>query len=281
MDRPQGSDPVPAGLEWDLWLGPAPTRPFKRGVYLPFSWRGWQDFGTGALGDMACHTVNMPFRALELGYPTTIEAESGGMNTETYPLSSKIRFQFPARTGQSGSSLPAVTLWWYEGGKPKPDEPRRHDGSNKPPRDLLVDVEAARGEVPGAGCLIVGDKGKIFAPDDYGTQFFVKLSGEEKFTFFKKHPAVDGIAQTIPRNPFEGDADFRQHAEWLAAIKDGKPERCYSRFDIAASLTEIMLLGCVALRAGRKLEWDGPGMRATNAPEAARFIRRENRQGWA
>ena len=98
MDRPVGSDPVPATLDWNRWLGPAPERPFKKGVYHAFNWRGWQDFGTGALGDMACHTVNMPFRALRLGYPTEIEAEAmGGMNKETYPIGSKIRFQFPAR----------------------------------------------------------------------------------------------------------------------------------------------------------------------------------------
>ena len=106
---------MPATLDWDLWLGPAPLRPFKAGSYNPFVWRGWQDFGTGALGDMACHTVNMPFRALKLGYPTHIEAESTGINRETYPKSSRIRFQFPAREG-----LPPLTFWWYDG---RPDQP--------------------------------------------------------------------------------------------------------------------------------------------------------------
>jgi Oxidoreductase family, NAD-binding Rossmann fold/Oxidoreductase family, C-terminal alpha/beta domain len=301
MDRPEGSDPVPAGLDWDLWLGPAPARPFKNGIYHPFNWRGWQDFGTGALGDMACHTVNMPFRALKLGYPIEIEAECAGMNKETYPLASKIRFQFPARGGvlkptgrkgaelltpTSGSStdagaLPPVTLWWYDGGKPSSAKPNRyHDGSNKPSPEITADVEAARGEVPGSGCLIIGDKGKIFSPDDYGTQFFVKLNEDEKFLFFKKHPALEGIPETLPRNPFTGDADFRHHQEWIAAIKENKPEMCYSRFEIAANLTEIMLLGCVALRVGKRLEWDGPAMRAKNAPEAAQFIKRTNRAGW-
>ena len=279
IGRPTRVDPVPVALYWDLWLGPAPARPFKKGVYHPFNWRGWLDFGTGALGDMACHTVNMPFRGLKLGYPTVIEAESSGMNGETYPLSSKIRFEFPAR----GDGMPPLTLWWYDGGKPDPtpEEPHHHDGSNKPPRDITADIEPLQGEVPKSGCLILGDKGKIFSPDDYGVQFFVKLNDESKFTFYKKYPAIESIPETLPRNPFEGDMDKRHHLEWIAAIKENKPELCYSRFDIAANLTEIMLLGCVALRVGRKIEWDGPAMRATNAPEAAQFVKRTNRKGWS
>jgi hypothetical protein len=288
--RPEGQDPVPADLDWNLWIGPAQMRPFKKDVYHPFNWRGWLDFGTGALGDMACHTVNMPFRALHLGYPSEIEAQSSGMNGETYPLASTIRFEFPERqpetSGTKGAahllhpsgSIASTTLWWYDGGKPRPNDPYRHDSSNKPPKDVTADVEAFRGEVPGSGCLIIGEKGKIFSPDDYGTEFFIKLNDEPKFTFYKNHPAAKLVPQTIPRNPsHNGDG---QHQEWIAAIKAGKPEMCYSRFDIAARLTEIMLLGCVALRVGKKIEWDGPNMRAKNAPEAARFIKRDNRTGW-
>ena len=296
MGRPAGEDPVPANLDWDLWLGPAPFRPFKleqeertstdtqgkakskgkprRGVYHPFNWRGWQDFGTGALGDMACHTVNMPFRALKLGYPVEVEAESSGINKETYPLKSKIRFEFPAREGQ-----PPVTLWWFDGGNPKADSPYRHDGSNKPPKEVTGDVQELLDKVPGSGCLLIGDKGTVFSPDDYGTQFFVKLKDEKEFVDSKAHEGVKAIPQVIPRNAFEGSsADIRHHLEWIAACKGGKPG--YSNFDVAAYLTEIILLGCVALRAGKKLEWDGPKMVATNAPEAARFLRREPRKGW-
>lgn len=291
LNRSGGSDPVPDGLDWDLWIGPAPMRPFKlnkggkqasireRAVYHPRNWRGWQDFGTGALGDMACHTVNMPFRALELGNPTEIEAESLlPMNAESYPLGAKIRFQFPSR-GKAGHLAP-VKLWWYDGGKPQPTNPYLHDGSNKPPRELLAEVEAFRGEIPPSGCLMIGDKGTAFSPDDYGSQFFVKLAGETKYTFHEKHPAVGAIPQTVPRNPFKGDADLRHHLEWIAAIKDNKPGQCYSRFDIGGVLTEIMMLGCVALRVGKKLEWDDPAMRVTNVPEAAPFIQRAHRPGW-
>lgn len=295
MGRPEGSDPVPTTLDWNIWIGPAPFRPYKSGVYEPFNWRGWQDFGTGALGDMACHTVNMPFRGLHLGYPSGIEAEAiGGMNTESYPIGSKIRFQFPAREAEVPAArkglfhrrdrlrFDPVALWWYDGGKPSADPNLRggHDGSNKPPGELTADVAELLGEIPGSGCLLIGEHGKLFSPDDYGEQFFVKLDGEQKYTHYKKHPEVAKIPQVIPRNEFKGDNDQRQHLEWIAAIKAGKPEMCYSRFAISAELTEIMLLGCVALRAGKKIEWDGPKMTAINCPEAAPFIHRVNREGW-
>jgi predicted dehydrogenase len=268
-------------------------RPFKSGVYHPFNWRGWQDFGTGALGDMACHTVNMPFRALHLGYPTEIEAEAfGTMNTETYPIGSKIRFEFPARRSKITAAHKTffhrhdtleqapVTLNWYDGGRPDPKSDHGHDHSNKPPHELLADIEAFRGEVPNSACLLIGSKGQIFSPDDYGEEFFVKLNDDVKFVHYKKHPAALAIPQSIPRNAFKGNSDERHHLEWLDAVKQGKPELCYSRFEVAAQLTEIMLLGCVALRTGRKIEWDGPNMRALNAPEAASFIQRANRGDW-
>ncbi len=297
IDRPEGSDPVPDTLNWDIWLGPAPVRPYKKGVYNPFNLRGWLDFGTGALGDMACHTVNMPFRALNLNYPTEIEATPFGvMNKETYPIGSKIRFEFPARK----TSIPAAhksffhhhdtleqsatTLWWYDGGQPLPDNPSKHDGSNKPPQELTADIIAFQGEMPGSGCLLVGDHGQIFSPDDYGQEFYIKLNADKKFVHYKKHPAVAAIPLSIPRNPFfalhKGDADLAHHLEWINAIKNNKPQDCYSRFDVAAKLVEIMLLGCVSLRAGKKIEWDGPGLMATNAPEAAQFVKRQNRDGW-
>jgi len=287
MDRPPGEDPVPAHLDWDLWLGPAPWRPYKgewpedvrinrrRGgqVYQPFTWRGWQDFGTGALGDMACHTANMPFRALKLGYPTQVEAWSSGMNKESYPLKSKIRFQFPERAG-----LVPATFWWYDGGDPKPDNPFAHDGNNKPPKEVVADVETMMGSVPGAGCILIGDKGKLFSPDDYGGRFYLRLNNEKELTDGKNHEAVKAIARKIEFNAFEGNGGQRHHLEWIAACKGGKP--AYSNFDIAAYLTEIILLGCVALRVGKPLEWDGPNMRATNAPEAAQFVKRQYRKGW-
>jgi hypothetical protein len=279
MDRPAGQDPVPKGLNWDLWLGTAQLRPYN-GAYAPFKWRGWQDFGTGALGDMACHTANMPFRAISLGYPTEIEAATSGINKETYPLKSKIRFEFPARKGANGQDLVPATFWWYDGGNPKPNNPYDHDGNNKPPKDIVADVEEMMGQVPGSGCILVGDKGKIFSPDDYGAKFFLRLKDEKELTDSRNHEAVKAIPQSIPRSEFqnENNSDARQHLEWIAGCKGGRVP--YSNFDIAAYLTEIILLGCVAMRVGKKLEWDGPNMKAKNAPEAAQFVKRNYRKGW-
>ena len=276
MDRPAGSDPVPENLDWDLWIGPAPMRPYKGNkTYHDFAWRGWQDFGTGALGDMACHTSNMPFRALKLGYPTEIEAETSPINKESYPLKSKIRFEFPAREG-----LVPAQFWWYDGGNPRPNSPYTHDGNNKPPKELTSEVEEMLGKVPGSGCLLVGDKGKLFSPDDYGAHFFIKLNDEKEYVDSGKHEAIKDIAQTIPRNTLDSDTDKRHHLEWIEAIKAGKPESCYSAFDIAAYLTEIILLGDVAMRAGQKLVWDGPNMKAKNTASAEQFVRRRFREGW-
>ncbi|HEY3629128.1 MAG TPA: Gfo/Idh/MocA family oxidoreductase [Terracidiphilus sp.] len=305
MDRPLGEDPVPSTLDWDIWIGPAPMRPYKGsnnpddqdGIYEPFNWRGWQDFGTGALGDMACHTVNMPFRALNLDYPTEIEAMPfGQMNKESYPIGSKIRFDFPQRKGRIPVEHPhlfhhyrkiehdAVTLWWHDGGRPDPTARGGHDLSNKPPVELTADIVALLGEVPDSGCLLIGNGGTVFSPDDYGASFFVKLKGEQKFLHYTKHPAMAQYPERIPRNHYgkKGGGNVFAHAqEWLVAVKENKPEICYSRFEIAARLTEIMLLGCVSMRTGQKIEWDGPKMVARNCPQAAPFIRRQDRSGWA
>ena len=301
MDRPVGESPIPDTLDWDRWLGPAPLRPYKSsadpkdkyGMYNPFVWRGWQDFGTGALGDMACHTVNMPFRALNLGYPTEIEATPlGQMNRESYPVGSRIRFQFPQRKTSIAVDHPhlfhhhrtieqdALTLWWYDGGQPDPAAPGGHDLSNKPPIELTADIVALRGEVPASGCLVIGDGGSVFSPDDYGASFFVKLKDDKKYIHYLKHPALAQFAERIPRNRYGQDGKPNHALEWLAAVKESKPELCYSRFEIASRLTEIMLLGCVALRVGQKIEWDGPKMVAVNCPQAGPFIKRENRAGW-
>lgn len=133
-------------------------------------------------------------------------------------------------------------------------------------------------EVPVSGCLLIGDKGQLFSPDDYGTRFFLKLNDEKEFTGGNSHGAVKTVPIALPRNPHEGGADQKQHLEWIAACKGGPIP--FSNFDIAAYLTEIILLGCVALRTGKRLDWDGPNMLATNAPEAARFVKREYREGW-
>jgi predicted dehydrogenase len=146
---PQGGSrpadaPTPASLHWDLWLGVAPARPYGEG-YHPFAWRGWWDFGTGALGDMACHTVNMPFMALDLRNPTSVQAETSGHNKDSFPKWSIIRFEFPAT-----KTRPALTLTWYDGGK-------------RPSPDLLDGNNPAE-----SGSLIIGEKGLFYTPGDYG-----------------------------------------------------------------------------------------------------------------
>lgn len=263
IDRPKGSDPVPSSLDWDVWLGPAAYRPYKKGVYHTFKWRGWYDFGTGALGDMACHTVNMPFRALKLGYPTVIENEiTSRMYPETYPLTSRIRYEFPEREG-----LPPLKFWWYDG------NPKGSIAPLRPPADVTREIVGMMGRLPGSGALIVGDKGKLFSPDDYGARFYVVMNGDEDYVDGNKHPACKDVPVTIPRSP-------GHVVEWFNMMKNGTP--AYSNFDIAAYLAEVILLGCVALRVGEghRIEWDGPNMRSTNNRAADRFVKRNNRPGW-
>jgi hypothetical protein len=264
LERPEGEDPVPSTVDWDLWLGPAAYRPFKKGVYHGFNWRGWYDFGTGALGDMACHTVNMPFRALKLGYPNVVECEMASrIYSETFPKTSRIRFEFPEREG-----LPPLKFWWYDGNPGDAFKPIRPDPS------VTQEIVALTGKLPGSGALIIGEKGKVFSPDDYGARFYALLKGEEEYVTGDKHEACKAVEQTIPRSP-------GHMQEWFRMMKEGTP--AFSNFDIAAYLTEIILLGCIALRVGEgcRMEWDGPHMQSTNLAEAAKFVSRNNRSGWA
>jgi predicted dehydrogenase len=273
IDRPRGEDPVPDTLNWDLWLGPAQNRPFKSGVYHGFSWRGWFDFGTGALGDMACHTVNMPFRALKLGFPNVVEYELGSrFYPETFPMTSRIRFEFPEREG-----LPPLKFWWYDGNPDARSGIHRGDFIQplRPHAGVTKEIVTMRDGLPGSGCLVIGDKGKVFSPDDYGSQFYILVGNEKEFKSGNSHEACKEVPQTIPRSPGHDQ-------EWFNAIKEGKPELAYSNFDVAAYLAEVILLGCVALRVGegRKMQWDGPNMKSPNIAEAEQFVKRQNRAGW-
>jgi len=263
--RPEGEDAVPDTLDWDVWLGPAQKRPYKKGVYHTFNWRGWFDFGTGALGDMACHTVNMPFRALKLGYPNVVECELASRTyPETFPKTSRIRFEFPER-----EDFPALKFWWYDG------NPTDRSGLRplRPDAKSIREVISTYDALPESGALIIGDKGKLFSPDDYGTKFFLAMKGDAEFTAGDQHDACKEIPQTIPRS-------IGHMKEWFLMMKDGTP--AYSNFEIAGYLAEVILLGCVALRVGEgnRMEWDGPNMRSPNVSEASRFVKRENRAGW-
>jgi hypothetical protein len=271
LERPAGSDPVPANLDWNQWLGPAAERPYKGNrTYHDFNWRGWYDFGTGALGDMACHTVNMPFRALKLGYPNVVECEvASRIYAETFPKTSRIRFEFPEREG-----LPKLKFWWYDGNPGYDVIPLR------PEAKRIAEIVAKYDDLPISGALIIGEKGKLFSPDDYGAKFFVSMKDKDSFKEYipgEQDAACKAVEQTLPRI----SAGTKSHMnEWFTMMKGGAP--AYSNFDIAAYLTEIILLGCIALRVGvgRRMEWDGPNMRSPNIAEAANFVKRNNRAGW-
>lgn len=248
-DRPPGGDPVPSHLDWDLWLGPAPWRPYKEKypevepkgrrpfVYHPFCWRGWYDFGTGALGDMGCHFINAPMWALRLGPPRSVEVvDCAELKTESFPAWSIIRWDFPAR-----GNLPPVKLFWYDGGKRPPKPPEMED------RELADN-----------GTLWIGDKGKIYAG---------RLLPESRMKEYVPPPP------TLPRVP-NGD----HYKDWLIACKGGRP--ACSNFDFAGPLTELVLLGNIALRLRRRIEWDARRLRVPGCPEADALIRRTYRKGW-
>jgi predicted dehydrogenase len=253
MKRPEGTAEIPAHVHWDLFLGSAPERPYAGG-YHPFSWRGWWDFGTGALGDMACHTANMAFMALKLKYPTTISAEAGDVNPETCPSWARVVYEFPAR-----GSMPPLKFYWYEGKK---------DGKKVlPPEELTKGLKLSD-----SGSMLVGSKAILFSPNDYGEQYtFEGKDSQDLIAEAKKVP------ESLPRN---GKGDDGMKAEWVKAIQSGKPETALSNFDYAGIFAETVLLGNVAIRAGKKLEWDGENLRATNCPEAAQYVKRHYRKGF-
>lgn len=232
--------PVPPNLDWDMWVGPAPYRDYHDSMH-PFKWRGWWDFGTGALGDIGCHSMAPVFFALDLKYPTSIESEMSAPFNDCYPSWSIIRYEFPER-----GTMPPLRLTWYDGGK-KPQRPE--------------ELEPER-PFDGNGTLIIGDKGKII----YGGAS-PRIIPEAKMKEFKRPP------ETLPRIP-EGD----HHKDWFIACKGGRP--ACSNFEFAGPLAETVLAGNIALRLGKRLEWDGPSMKAKNAPEADQYVRREYRKGW-
>jgi predicted dehydrogenase len=263
VDRPKETPPVPATLDWDLWIGPAPMRPYHP-AYLPFKWRGWWDFGTGAMGDIGCHALDPVFRALKLGAPSSIQAASSRVNKETYPLASMITSQFPARSkevqannwhvkgmeggGAGAVEMPPVKVVWYDGGL-------------RPPRPEGLPDERMMGD---NGRLLVGDKGFLL-----GNSIYPEALRRE----------VGQVAKTIPRS-----ADH--YLEWVQACKGGKPAG--SNFDWAGPLAEAVLLGNIALRVElrdeltrTRLLWDGPNLKVSNLADANKFVRRESREGWA
>lgn len=242
VDRPEDTPPVPEGLDWDLWLGPAPYRPYHP-AYVPFKWRGWWDFGTGALGDIGCHRIDPVFRALKLGHPTSVQAFSTLVNKETYPVASIVHYEFPAR-----ENMPPVTLTWYDGGL-------------RPPRPDEMD----EGEQMGTnGILFVGDKGKMFEH---------RLIPESRRKQYGKPP------QVLARSPGHfvewieackggkpAGSNFVDHAGLLAEVV--LLGNVALRPELREALTRTKLL------------WDGRNMKIANVSEANEYLRREYRNGW-
>ncbi|MCA8956438.1 MAG: Gfo/Idh/MocA family oxidoreductase [Planctomycetes bacterium] len=246
IDRPATIEPIPATLRFDLFLGPAPYRPYHSG-YTPFAWRGFWDFGTGALGDMGCHLLNLPYMALSLGVPESVAAESEGATAESPPKWSKVVYRFPAR-----GALPPVVLTWYDGGK-------------RPPTELVPGVAKLRA----GGAILVGDKGVLYSPHDYGAVY--KLLPEERYADFRPP------TQTLPRGPGSVQG-AKIYLEWLAHCKGGAP--CMANFDYAGPLTETVLLGNVALRSGQTVRFDAAKLRATGSVAADRLLRKDYRWGF-
>lgn len=229
--RPENTQPAPRHIHFDLWLGPAPARPYHA-QYLPVNWRRWWDFGGGTLGDMGCHYMDLAHWALGLRHPITVSAEGPAPHPETTPPWLIVHYEYPE-----------AKVHWYDGGK----KPR-----------LLTD-----GAVPDwkAGVLFVGSKGMLLA--DYSKY---RLLPESSFAGFKPP------APTIP-------ASIGHYNEWIQACKTGRPTTC--NFDYAGALTEAVLLGNVAYRAGHKIQWDAENLQVTNNPAAMNFVAREARKGWA
>jgi predicted dehydrogenase len=241
IERPAESQPVPPSLNWDLWLGPAPFRPYHR-AYQPWTFRGWYDFGTGSAGDMGCYSFDSIFRALKLELPETIEASSSKLFPETFPAASLVRYSFPARHG-----MPPVKVSWYDAGL-------------KPPRPEGM----PKGEKLAAeGMLLIGDNGALLC-DFYGAK--PRLLPESRQAQFTPPPA------TLSRFPGSYEA------EWVAACRGGK--RADANFEYTARITETLLLGNIAIRTGEKLTWD-PLHRTTGSAAADKLLETPYRDGWS
>ncbi|NQU23687.1 MAG: Gfo/Idh/MocA family oxidoreductase [Candidatus Nealsonbacteria bacterium] len=246
--RPSGEDPVPATFDWDAWLGTATERPHKLGVYYPSLWRGWQDFGAGWLGDMGCHIIDTPYQALRLGAPQSVTAEvdpawrgSPARRAETWPVWQIVRYTFPGNELTAQSTL---ELTWSDGGKYPPEEVRQQIDGQGFPRE---------------GAVLLGEAGALLLPHVGGPQLFPA----EKFKDYQR-------PEIAPRN---------HYGHWVDACRNqGKTA---AGFDYAGPLTEVILLGTVALRCpDKEMAWDAEQMKITNVPEANQYIRRRYREGW-
>lgn len=253
IGRPVETPPVPKTLDWNLWLGPIQERPYNP-AYCPFGWRGWWDFGTGALGDMGCHIIDHPVWALKLGSPTSVEAttthdgtlnEKNEINRESFPKAAMVTYQFPER---DGGKLPAVTMTWYDGGLMPPTPAEMPDNQS----------------LPSNGVLYVGSKGKMYHSSHGGVPQLLPA---------ELHEQAKAVLPTMERSP-------GHYEEWYQACKTGKLPA--ASFDYSGPMTETVLLGVLAQRApGRRLIWNSEDLKVTNHLDVNQYIHTEYRKGWS
>jgi predicted dehydrogenase len=243
IDRPEGSDPVPEHVSWDLWQGVAAPRPYKNGLYHSFNWRGWQAYGTGQLGDFGCHILDPVFKCLELTAPTQLVAEAPPLKAETWTDRATVRYIFPSTSRTSGET---INLTWYDA------------VGAQPPREQLKHIPAAY-QLPGAGSVLVGEKGSLVIPHVAAPKLFLE-GGQEK-TDFEQVGSVD------------------HYVQWADACRG--EAKTTSAFDYAGPLTETVLLGTVGIRfPGETLKWDAEKLQITNSPEAQRWLTKDYAKGW-
>jgi predicted dehydrogenase len=242
LDRPAETPPVPAGLDWNLWLGAAPVRPYHP-IYCPRAWRGWFDFGTGAMGDMAIHNMDPAFYALDLDAPAAVEAQISPLRKESFPSWQIITYHFAAK-----GDRPALKILWYDGGK-------------QPPRPEGLEADRQLGD---NGIYFVGQKGVMLCGGWAGPP---RLVPEGRMRDFQRPP------KSLPRS-------IGHRAEWVKACKDRKPEDSKAGFAYSGPYTEALLVGNLAVRLQKPIEWDAAAMKATGAPEADPLIRKTYRKGF-
>ena len=250
--RPSGADAVPEGMDWNLWLGPAPERPYKGAIYHPFQWRGWQDFGGGAVADFTCHIMDSPYKALGLAAPRVVEctgAEQAWLDDparrrDSWPAWESFRYEFAGTALTTGSTMP---LYWYDGGK-------------LPARESIPGLEGR--DIPPNGAAFIGESGTLL------------------LVHFGSRPQLLPLAKdrAVRREPVPGSPTEHYHSFVRACLGEGKTT---SHFDYAVPLTEAALLGTIAVRfPGRKLTWDSAAQKFPDAADATAFVRSPYRKGW-
>ena len=283
----------PANLDWDSWVGCAEMRPYIgdrpdsyvfpftnryaeniKGVYHRFNWRAFYDFGTGAFGDMACHTMNLPFRGAELGMPTKAECKMAvEPNDVAYPMRSIVEVTYASRKSRvrKGHTLPETKVVWY-------------DGDHQPPADIMPQVVATLRSVPRTGCFIIGTKGIMCSLSDYGQTALIALNGEAKVRSTTKHPACTALGSYLPRRKEKGELGI--YGEFLDAIKGETPmieethSGCYADIEHSIPMMEGMLVGCIAQRIPSVLNWDSANQVFVGNREANSYVKPYIRSGW-